>query len=86
VSKWVTIIFTSLAFLGLARGFPNPARSRARFFRDGSSFVNVGKSKSFTFRKFAPRNGYIESFNGRFRDECLNQEVVRWTAGSPQYY
>jgi putative transposase len=26
------------------------------------------------------QNAFVESFNGRFRDECLNEEVFAWLA------
>ena len=45
----------------------------------GERWLKANQIKTIYIEPGSPwRNGLVESFHGRFRDECLNQEVL-WT-------
>ena len=72
-------VLERLAALFVERGVPDYLRSdngsefTARLVRDWLERVGV---KTLFIEPASPwENGYVESFNGKFRDECLNGEI-----------
>ena len=68
-----------LSDLFLGRGVPNYIRSdngpefTAQIVREWLQRIGV---KTLFIEPGSPwENGYVESFNGKFRDECLNREI-----------
>ena len=68
-----------LSDLFLSRGVPNYIRSdngsefTAQIVREWLQRIGV---KTLFIEPGSPwENGYVESFNGKFRDECLNREI-----------
>lgn len=63
--------------LALTRGLPRIIRSDNGPELIGKAMLNWAHANSVTLKQIAPgkpnQNAYIESFNGRFRDECLNE-------------
>lgn len=81
VGRWLRSIdlVEQLSDLFLGRGVPNYIRSD-----NGSEFTaqivqewlqRIGVKTLFIEPGSPWENGYVESFNGKFRDECLNREI-----------
>ena len=75
------VVIEVLEWLFLTRGAPNYLRSD-----NGPEFVSnavcqwlkqAGCSTLFIEPGSPWENGYVESFNDKFRDECLNREIFR---------
>jgi len=62
-------------------GAPNGPEFIARTVRDGLANRDIRPLYIDTDSPW--QNGYVESFNSRFRDECLNSEQL-YTVGSPR--
>ena len=72
-SKGVTDFFDSLPYLPSKLRADNGPEMKSEHFLDwahkrGISIEYIEPGKPI-------QNAYIESFNGRFRDECLNEEI-----------
>ena len=76
-----SVVIEVLEWLFLTRGAPNYLRSD-----NGPEFVSnavcqwlkqAGCSTLFIEPGSPWENGYVESFNDKFRDECLNREIFR---------
>lgn len=72
-------VIETLDFVFLAHGGPTHLRSD-----NGGEFAATAVKEWLSTRNVAPvfiepgspwQNGYVESFHGKFRDECLNREV-----------
>jgi transposase InsO family protein len=81
VGRWLRSIdlVEQLSDLFLGRGVPNYIRSdngsefTAQIVREWLQRIGV---KTLFIEPGSPwENGYVESFNGKFRDECLNREI-----------
>lgn len=63
--------------LAIARGLPRVLRTDNALEFCGRVMLTWAHERSVTLRLIEPgkpnQNAYIESFNGRFRDECLNE-------------
>jgi len=63
--------------LALSRGLPRVLRTDNALEFCGRAMLTWAHERRVTLRLIAPgkpnQNAYIESFNGRFRDECLNE-------------
>jgi putative transposase len=63
--------------LALARGLPRVRRTDNALEFCGRAMLTWAHERRVTLRLIEPgkpnQNAYIESFNGRFRDECLNE-------------
>ena len=63
--------------LALTRGLPRVLRTDNGLEFCGRAMLTWAHERRVTLRLIAPgkpmQNAYIESFNGRFRDECLNE-------------
>ena len=63
--------------LALARGLPKVIRTDNGKEFCGKAMVRWGHERGVHLRLIEPgkpnQNAYVESFNGRFRDECLNE-------------
>src|SRR5687767_3745570 len=63
--------------LALARGLPRVLRTDKALEFCGRAMLTWAYERRVTLRLIEPgkpnQNAYIESFNGRFRDECLNE-------------
>lgn len=63
--------------LGLARGLPKIIRTDNGKEFCGRAMLTWAHQRGVQLRQIEPgkpnQNAYIESFNGRFRDECLNE-------------
>jgi putative transposase len=79
--------------LALSRGLPRVIRSDNRMEFCGEAMVAWAHALGVQLRLIEPvkpnQNAYIESFNGRLRDDCLNEhwfpsllharaEIERW--------
>ena len=72
-SKDMTNYFDSLPFLPSKMRCDNGPEMASRHFLDWAH--KRGISIEYIEPGKPVQNAYIESFNGRFRDECLNEEV-----------
>ena len=63
--------------LALSRGLPRVLRTDNALEFCGRAMLTWAHERRVTLRLIAPgkpnQNAYVESFNGRFRDECLNE-------------
>jgi len=60
----------------LTRGVPEHIRSeRCGDCRQGGSQLACGAKALYVEPSSLWENGYCESFNGKLRDECLDQEI-----------
>ena len=63
--------------LAIARGLPRVLRTDNALEFCGRAMLTWAHERSVALRLIEPgkpnQNAYIESFNGRFRDECLNE-------------
>ena len=63
--------------LALERGLPGVLRTDNALEFCGRAMLTWAHARGVTLRLIEPgrpnQNAYIESFNGRFRDECLNE-------------
>ena len=61
----------------LVRGLPRVLRTDNAQEFCGRAMLNWAHDRGVTLRRIEPgkpnQNAYVESFNGRFRDECLNE-------------
>ena len=67
---------------GISNMYMTGHRDRAAMFRDYPAAVRTDNGPDFTSRYFPEaarpmQSGYIDSFNGKFRDECLNDNWSR---------
>lgn len=68
--------------LALSRGLPTGSCFRMYYGKEfcGKAMVTWAYERGVQLRLIGPgkpnQNAYIESFNGRFRDECLNEHWV----------
>jgi len=64
--------------LALTRGLPRVLRTDNGLEFCGRAMLTWAHERRVTLRLIAPgkpmQNAYVESFNGRFRDECLNEQ------------
>ena len=67
------------------RGYPNAVRTDNRPEFTSRAFMGWAQTHGIRYILIQPgrsmQNGYIESFNGKFRDECLNEH---WFETLPQ--
>jgi transposase InsO family protein len=74
-------VIETLDWLFLVRGRPDFIRSDngPEFVaRDLQEWLGRSGSQTLYIKPGSPwENAYIESFNGKFRDECLNREIFR---------
>jgi transposase InsO family protein len=63
--------------LAVERGLPHVLRTDNALEFCGRAMVTWAHDRGVTLRLIEPgkptQNAYVESFNGRFRDECLNE-------------
>ena len=67
--------------LAFERGLPRVLRTdNGKEFCGGGAMLTWAHTRGVTLRLIEPgkpnQNAYVESFNGRFRDECLNEHWV----------
>ena len=71
--------------LAITRGLPQVLRTDNGLEFCGRAMLTWAHARGVTLRLIEPgkptQNAYIESFNGRFRDECLNEH---WFTSVPQ--
>ena len=74
--------------LALTRGLPRVLRTDNGLEFCGRALLTWAHERRVTLRLIEPgkpnQNAYIESFNGRFRDECLNEHWFTSVAHAPK--
>jgi transposase InsO family protein len=76
-----------LEHLAATRGLPQILRTDNGAEFCGRAMLTWAHDRGVTLRLIEPgkptQNAYIESFNGRFRDECLNEDWFTSLAHAP---